>query len=129
MEKIERNLKVLYRASPTEKLLLVLALKDNPANIVSVIGDGTNDAPSLHSADVRIAMSDGTEIAKNASDFILLDNNIRSITTAIKWGRNLHGKAMKFIQSHLTFYISAIFMIFIGSAINGESSIITVHML
>ena len=83
---IARELKVLARSSPEDKFILVTGLKELD-NVVAVTGDGTNDAPALKKANVGFAMGiAGTEVAKEASAIILLDDNFTSIVTAIKWG-------------------------------------------
>lgn len=83
---IARELKVLARSSPEDKFILVTGLKELD-NVVAVTGDGTNDAPALKKANVGFAMGiAGTEVAKDASAIILLDDNFSSIVTAIKWG-------------------------------------------
>ncbi len=83
---IARELKVLARSSPEDKFILVTGLKELD-NVVAVTGDGTNDAPALKKANVGFAMGiAGTEVAKEASAIILLDDNFTSIITAIKWG-------------------------------------------
>lgn len=89
---------MLARSSPTDKYLLVTGLK-NEGEVVAVTGDGTNDAPALKKADVGFAMGQaGTEVAKEASDIVLLDDNFSSIITAIKWGRNIYASIRKFLQ-------------------------------
>ncbi len=91
-----KKLRVLARSSPEDKYLLVTGLKDEGA-VVAVTGDGTNDAPALHRADVGFAMGSGTDIAKNASDIILIDDNFCSVLTAVKFGRNIYDSVRKFL--------------------------------
>lgn len=94
---VAARLKVLARSTPEDKYMLVTGLKDEN-NVVAVTGDGTNDAPALKKADVGFAMGiTGTEVAKEASDIILLDDNFASILTAVKWGRNIYTNVRKFL--------------------------------
>jgi len=91
-------LQVLARSTPEDKYILVTGLKEI-GHVVAVTGDGTNDAPALKKADVGFAMGiTGTEVAKEASDIVLLDDNFSSIITAIKWGRNIFTNVRKFLQ-------------------------------
>lgn len=91
-------MKVLARSQPEDKYLLVIGLI-RMGEVVAVTGDGTNDAPALKNADVGFAMGKvGTEVAKEASDIILLDDNFASIITAVKWGRNIYASIRKFLQ-------------------------------
>jgi Ca2+ transporting ATPase len=95
---IARDLVVLARSSPQDKFTLVVGLKQL-GNVVSVTGDGTNDAPALKKSDVGLAMNlTGTDIAKEAADIILLDDNFNSIIVAVKWGRNIYDCIRKFLQ-------------------------------
>jgi Ca2+ transporting ATPase len=94
---IKDRLKVLARSTPEDKYMLVTGLKEL-GSVVAVTGDGTNDAPALKKADVGFAMGiTGTEVAKEASDIILLDDNFASIITAVKWGRNIYTNVRKFL--------------------------------
>ena len=87
-KKLIRNLKVMARVEPIHKYALVLGLK-SLKNIVAVTGKGTNDAPTFSISDIGISMFSGTDIAKEASDIILIDDNFSSILTAIIYGRNI----------------------------------------
>lgn len=123
------QLKVLARSSPQDKYLLVTGLRNQGA-VVAVTGDGTNDAPALKKSDVGFAMGiAGTEVAKEASDIILLDDNFKTIITAIMWGRNIYASVRKFLQFQLTINIVAIFIAFIGGVVLGESPLTTVQLL
>jgi len=94
------RLQVLARSSPTDKYLLVKCLKAI-GETVAVTGDGTNDGPALRIADVGFSMGDsGTEVAKEASDIILMDDNFASIVKAIIWGRCIGDAVKKFLQVH-----------------------------
>jgi len=94
---IAASLQVLARSTPEDKYMLVTGLRDLGA-VVAVTGDGTNDAPALKRADVGFAMGiSGTEVAKEAADIILLDDNFASIVTAVKWGRNIFSCVRKFL--------------------------------
>lgn len=96
--KVAKNLRVLARSSPEDKYLLVTGLQ-LCEGVVAVTGDGTNDAPALTKADVGFAMGiTGTDIAKGASDIILLDDNFSSIVVALKYGRNVYDNVRKFLQ-------------------------------
>jgi P-type Ca2+ transporter type 2C len=98
MYSIIPRLQVLARASPEDKRILVKRLK-HLRQVVAVTGDGTNDAPALHAADVGFSMGiAGTEVAKAASSIILMDDNFASIVRAIAWGRCVNDAVKKFIQ-------------------------------
>ena len=94
---VTKKLKVLARAQPQDKYLLVTGLKEE-GSIVAVTGDGTNDAPALNRADVGFAMGSGSDTAKNASDIILTNDDFCSVLTAVKYGRNIYDSVRKFLQ-------------------------------
>jgi Ca2+-transporting ATPase len=109
-----QDLDVMARAEPMDKLLLVEALQRTGA-VVAVTGDGTNDAPALKHADVGLAMGiAGTEVAREASDIILLDDSFASITSAVWWGRSLYENIQRFILFQLTINFCACILVFIA---------------
>ncbi|MDO5580828.1 MAG: cation-translocating P-type ATPase [Planctomycetia bacterium] len=112
-EKAE-HLKVLARSTPMDKLRLVKALHKR-GEVVAMTGDGTNDAPALKYADVGLSMGiTGTEVAKEASDIVLLDDNFKSIVTGIWWGRTLFQNIQRFLQFQLSVNIVALLCALIG---------------
>jgi len=126
---IAAQLKVLARSTPEDKYMLVTGLKQL-GHVVAVTGDGTNDAPALKKADVGFAMGiAGTEVAKDSSDIIILDDNFASIVTAIKWGRNIYTNVRKFLQFQLTVNVVAMFIVFIGSVVLSDPPLTAVQML
>eukprot|EP00127_Corallochytrium_limacisporum_P006572 Clim_evm1s231 gene=Clim_evmTU1s231 len=123
------QLQVLARSSPADKYELVKRLKAR-GEVVAVTGDGTNDAPALKEADVGFAMGQsGTQIAKNASDIVLLDDNFSSIVKAIRWGRNVFDCIRKFLQFQLSVNLVAIIVTFVGAVVTGESPLGPVQLL
>jgi calcium-translocating P-type ATPase len=126
---IAERLKVLARSSPEDKFTLVTGLKALD-QVVAVTGDGSNDAPALKKSDVGFAMHiAGTQLAKDASDIVLLDDNFASIVTAVKWGRNIYDSIRKFLQFQLTVNIVALVMAFIGAVVLKFSPLSAVQML
>jgi Ca2+ transporting ATPase len=114
-------IKVLARSSPLDKLILVTGIQEC-GGVVAVTGDGTNDAPALKKADVGFSMGiTGTDIAKGASDIILLDDNFSSIVVALKYGRNVYDNVRKFLQFQLSVNITAMAIVFFGSCILSDS--------
>ena len=110
-----RKLRVLARALPADKEELV-AILQSARLVVAVTGDGVNDAPALQRADVGVAMGlRGTDIAKQASDIVLLDDNFSSLVRAVHWGRALFDNIQKFIQFQLTINLSALAIVFFGT--------------
>jgi Ca2+-transporting ATPase len=108
------NLRVLARARPLDKYKMVELLQGRK-EVVAMTGDGTNDAPSLKKADVGLAMGiAGTEVAKEASKIVLLDDAFSTIVSAVKWGRALYENIQRFIQFQLTINVSALTIAFLG---------------
>lgn len=131
MRKALPNLRVLARSSPEDKKLLVKTLKEM-GDTVAVTGDGTNDAPALKLADVGFSMGiAGTEVAKEASDIIIMDDNFSSIVKAIIWGRTVNDAVKKFLQFQLTVNITAVVLTFVSAvaASNNESVLTAVQLL
>ena len=126
--KITANLLVMARSQPIHKYALVLGLKALD-NVVAVTGDGTNDAPALSKSDVGFSMNDGTDIAKEASDIILMDNNFTSIVAAIIYGRSIYENLRKFLQFQLTVNFGACILVFLCSCIGNETPLTSIQML
>lgn len=129
-DEIIPKLHVLARSSPEDKRILVKRLKDKNET-VAVTGDGTNDAPALKMADVGFSMGiAGTEVAKEASAIILMDDNFTSIVKALKWGRAVNDAVKRFLQFQLTVNITAVLLTFITAvSSNSESSVLTAVQL
>lgn len=123
------RMQVLARSSPSDKHTLVTILK-SLGEVVAVTGDGTNDAPAMKAADISFAMGvTGTQIAMNASDIVLLDDNFVSLVSSIRWGRNVLDSVRKFLQFQLGVNLTAITVTFVGSVAVGESPLSTVQLL
>ncbi|XP_078064388.1 plasma membrane calcium-transporting ATPase 2-like, partial [Mustelus asterias] len=126
LDKVWPNLRVLARSSPTDKYTLVKGIIDSAVGeqreVVAVTGDGTNDGPALKKADVGFAMGiAGTDVAKEACDIILTDDNFTSIVRAVKWGRNVYDSISKFLQFQLTVNVVAVIVAFTGACITQVS--------
>ncbi|KAH9446324.1 hypothetical protein Pst134EA_030245 [Puccinia striiformis f. sp. tritici] len=130
MLEVVPRLQVLARSSPEDKKRLVDYLKFI-GETCAVTGDGTNDGPALKAAHVGFSMGiSGTEVAKEASDIILMDDNFSSIVSAIMWGRCVNDSVKKFLQFQLSVNITAVLITFITSiASDSETSILTAVQL
>ncbi|XP_052827689.1 plasma membrane calcium-transporting ATPase 2 isoform X3 [Octopus bimaculoides] len=128
------QLRVLARSSPQDKYTLVKGIIDSRINanreVVAVTGDGTNDGPALKKADVGFAMGiSGTDVAKEASDIILTDDNFTSIVKAVMWGRNVYDSIAKFLQFQLTVNVVAVLVAFFGACTINDSPLKAIQML
>ncbi|KAI9472359.1 MAG: PMCA-type calcium-translocating P-type ATPase [Benjaminiella poitrasii] len=130
MDAILPRLQVLARSSPEDKQILVGRLREL-GDIVAVTGDGTNDGPALKLADVGFSMGiAGTEVAKEASSIILMDDNFSSIVRAIMWGRCVNDSVKKFLEFQITVNITAVILTFVSSVASHEQkSVLTAVQL
>lgn len=122
MYQIVPKLRVLARSSPQDKRKLVKILKSQK-EVVAVTGDGTNDAPALKLADVGFSMGiAGTEVAKEASEIVLMDDNFGSIVKGIMWGRTVNDAVKKFLQFQLTVNVTAVLLTFVSAVASSENA-------
>ncbi|XP_047166229.1 putative calcium-transporting ATPase 13, plasma membrane-type [Vigna umbellata] len=128
LEKVEK-ICVMARSSPFDKLLMVQCLKQK-GHVVAVTGDGTNDAPALKEADIGLSMGiQGTEVAKESSDIVILDDNFASVVTVLRWGRCVYNNIQKFIQFQLTVNVAALAINFVAAVSAGEVPLTAVQLL
>ncbi|KAK2395507.1 calcium-transporting ATPase 8, plasma membrane-type [Trifolium repens] len=128
-EEIADSISVMGRSSPNDKLLLVQALR-RKGHVVAVTGDGTNDAPALHEADIGLAMGiAGTEVAKESSDIIILDDNFASVVKVVRWGRSVYANIQKFIQFQLTVNVAALVINVVAAVSSGDVPLNAVQLL
>ncbi|KAM6561882.1 hypothetical protein CsatB_021880 [Cannabis sativa] len=128
-EQIAKKITVMGRSSPNDKLLLVQALRKG-GEVVAVTGDGTNDAPALHEADIGLSMGiQGTEVAKESSDIIILDDNFASVVKVVRWGRSVYANIQKFIQFQLTVNVAALVINVVAAVSSGDVPLNAVQLL
>ncbi|KAF5780186.1 putative calcium-transporting ATPase [Helianthus annuus] len=124
------KIQVMARSSPLDKHMLVRHLRTTFGEVVAVTGDGTNDAPALHEADIGLAMGiAGTEVAKESADVIILDDNFSTIVTVAKWGRSVYVNIQKFVQFQLTVNIVALIVNFTSACLTGSAPLTAVQLL
>ncbi|XP_047249430.1 calcium-transporting ATPase 10, plasma membrane-type isoform X2 [Capsicum annuum] len=128
-KEVADKISVMGRSSPNDKLLLVQALRSK-GHVVAVTGDGTNDAPALHEADIGLAMGiAGTEVAKESSDIIILDDNFASVVKVVRWGRSVYANIQKFIQFQLTVNVAALIINVVAAVSAGDVPLNAVQLL
>ncbi|KAL2480681.1 putative calcium-transporting ATPase 11 [Abeliophyllum distichum] len=130
MSRIIPRIEIMARSSPTDKHVLVKMSRNVLKEVVAVTGDGTNDAPALHEADIGFAMGiAGTEVAKESADVIVLNDNFTTILNVAKWGRSVYINIQKFVQFQLTVNIVALMINFISACISGSAPLTAVQLL
>ena len=122
------DIKIIARARPMDKRRLVESLQ-RLDQVVAVTGDGTNDAPALNTADVGLAMGNGTAVAKDASDMIIQDNSFSTIANAVMWGRSLYKNIQRFLLFQLTVNVAACMLVLFGAFLGTESPLTVTQML
>jgi Ca2+-transporting ATPase len=129
LDAILPRIAVVARSTPMDKHLLVTALKE-AGHIVSVTGDGTNDVPALVAADVGLSMGRcGTELAKEASDIVVLDDDFKSIERSVVWGRCVYNNIRRFLQYQLTANVATLFISFLAALILEDTPFQAVQLL
>ncbi|XXG56884.1 hypothetical protein AAC387_Pa03g4191 [Persea americana] len=130
MNELIPKIQVMARSSPLDKHTLVKHLRTTFNEVVAVTGDGTNDAPALHEADIGLAMGiAGTEVAKESADVIILDDNFSTIVTAAKWGRSVYINIQKFVQFQLTVNVVLLSINFSSACLTGNALFTAVQLL
>ncbi|GBG60839.1 hypothetical protein CBR_g15962 [Chara braunii] len=125
---VATKLQVMARSTPSHKLELVEHLQ-RMGEVVAVTGDGTNDGPALRAADIGLAMGNGTEVAKESADVIILDDDFRTIVKVVQWGRSVYVNIQKFVQFQLTVNIVALALNFESAVSSGTTPLTAVQLL
>lgn len=128
VKRVLNKIRVIARALPTDKSRLVRLAQEN-GMVCGMTGDGMNDAPALKKADVGFAMGSGTEVAKEAGDIVILDNNIASVAKAILYGRTIFKSIRKFIIFQLTMNLCAVGVSVLGPLVGIDAPITVMQML
>ncbi|XP_061339000.1 calcium-transporting ATPase 4, plasma membrane-type-like isoform X4 [Gastrolobium bilobum] len=130
MKDIIPRIQVMARSLPLDKHKLVTNLRNMFGEVVAVTGDGTNDAPALHEADIGLAMGiAGTEVAKEKADVVIMDDNFTTIINVAKWGRAVYINIQKFVQFQLTVNVVALIINFFSACITGSAPLTAVQLL
>ncbi|KAK9284883.1 hypothetical protein L1049_024064 [Liquidambar formosana] len=120
----------MAQSSPLDKHSLVKQLQISFDEVVAVTGNGTNDAPALHEADIGLTMGTaGTQVAKETADIIILDDNFSTIVTMVKWGRSVYMNIQKYAQFQLTFNAVALIVNFPLACLTGNAPLTAVQLL
>ncbi len=128
LKKILPRLSVVSRCLPQDKTRLVKVAQE-AGLVVGMTGDGVNDSPALSNADIGFGLGSGTEVAKEASDIVVLDDNIQSITSAVHYGRTIYRSIQKFITFQLTVNVSAIAIAFLGPFLGFKLPLTMIQLL
>ncbi len=128
LDKVVGTTSVYARVSPSDKLRIVQSL-ERTGEIAAMTGDGVNDSPALKAANIGVAMGAGTDVAKDASDIILLDNNFTTIESAVREGRRVYANIRKVIQFLVAGNIAEVLLIFIATAFDLDPPVLAVHVL
>ncbi|KAG8085992.1 hypothetical protein GUJ93_ZPchr0010g10583 [Zizania palustris] len=124
------KIQVIARSLPMDKYKLVTNLRSMCQEVVAVTGDGTNDAPALCESDIGLAMGiSGTEVAKESSDIIIMDDNFETIVNIVRWGRAVYLNIQKFVQFQLTVNVVALIVNFVSACIIGSAPLTAVQLL
>nr|XP_043609066.1 putative calcium-transporting ATPase 11, plasma membrane-type [Erigeron canadensis] len=124
------RLQVMARSLPLDKHKLVTFLRNEFKEVVAVTGDGTNDAPALHEADIGLAMGiAGTEVAKENADVVIMDDNFKTIVYVARWGRSVYINIQKFVQFQLTVNVVALMTNFVSACTSGSAPLTAVQLL
>ncbi|MCL7043564.1 hypothetical protein MKW94_012400 [Papaver nudicaule] len=130
MRELIPKIQVMARSLPLDKHTFVTQLRKMFDEVVAVTGDGTNDAPALHEADIGLAMGiAGTEVAKENADVIILDDNFQTIVKVAKWGRSVYINIQKFVQFQLTVNVVALMINFVSACLSGSAPLTAVQLL
>ncbi|KAK4749877.1 hypothetical protein SAY87_027326 [Trapa incisa] len=130
MKEVIPKIQVMARSLPLDKHTLVTHLRKVFNQVVAVTGDGTNDAPALHGADIGLAMGiAGTEVAKESADVIILNDNFTTIVNVARWGRAIYINIQKFVQFQLTVNVAALVINFVSACVSGVAPLTAVQLL